>query len=263
MVARMRRVVAAVLLLAVGCASPTTAEPPPQVVAHRGASVDAPENTLAAIRLAARRGADRVEVDVRRSRDGRMVLMHDGSARRTTDVEAVYPRRRPWRVAELSLPQLRALDAGSWHSRRYAGEAVPTLAEAVGLGEPLLVEVKTPVDAAQLSRLLRGADVVVQSFDHRWARRFGTRAARTPLMLLLRERPTDGELAGWSAWSEGVAVRAEAIDRDLVDAAHGHGLVVFAWTVDRHDEAQRLAGAGVDGIITNRPAAIGAAVARR
>ena len=90
----------------------TPATPLPKVVAHRGASVEAPENTLAAVRRAIARDADAVEVDVQRTRDGGLVMLHDTSLARTTDARRVFPRRSPWLVSDFTLDEVQQLDAG-------------------------------------------------------------------------------------------------------------------------------------------------------
>src|SRR4029453_13086438 len=92
----------------------------PLVLGHRGASADAPENTLAAFRLARAQGADGVELDVRRCATGEVVVIHDGDARRTAGA--------PLRIAEAPLAALRALDAGAWKGERFRGERIPLLA---------------------------------------------------------------------------------------------------------------------------------------
>ncbi len=93
------------------------------VVAHRGSVHLAPENTLAAIEKAIEQGADLIEIDIRQTRDGHLVLMHDATVDRTTDGSG--------RVADMTLAQIKRLDAGSWFHPRFAGERVPTLAEAL------------------------------------------------------------------------------------------------------------------------------------
>jgi glycerophosphoryl diester phosphodiesterase len=101
------------------------------VVAHRGSSGAAPENTLAAVELALAHRADVVENDIQRTKDGELVVMHDLTLARTTDVEEVFPDRAPWNVADFTLAEIKQLDAGSWFSPEFAGERVPTLAEWV------------------------------------------------------------------------------------------------------------------------------------
>jgi glycerophosphoryl diester phosphodiesterase len=145
--------------------------PAPWVVAHRGETFGAPENTLAAFELAAARGADAVELDVQVSRDGVPVVIHDRHLDRTTDGFGPV-RSRTW-------AELRSLDAGSWYDPRYRGEPIPALEDALAWacrsGLPLLAEVKThpflDEDAAEpLTRVLgdlSDAPVVLFSSDHR------------------------------------------------------------------------------------------------
>jgi len=109
----------------------------PALIAHRGASQDAPENTLAALSLAWQQHADAVEIDIRLTRDNHIVLMHDATAHRTAGLD------RP--IAELSLAELRQLDAGSWKAPQYAGERIPTLAEALDVipaDKRIFIEIK-------------------------------------------------------------------------------------------------------------------------
>ncbi|MCL5269801.1 MAG: hypothetical protein M1457_04435 [bacterium] len=117
------------------------------VIAHRGASAQAPENTLAAFRLAHEMGADWFELDCQFSRDGHLVVMHDGQLDRTTN------GRGP--VAARTLAELRRLDAGGWFDPRFAGEPVPTLGEALDFAHGRLgvyIEVKTAGGDADLER---------------------------------------------------------------------------------------------------------------
>ena len=107
------------------------------IIAHRGASHEAPENTLAAVRLAWAQGADAVEVDVHQSRDGHVMVIHDAHTRRTAGAGK--------RVASRTLEELRALEVGRWKHRRWAGEKIPTLAEVIDTipkGKRLFVEIK-------------------------------------------------------------------------------------------------------------------------
>jgi hypothetical protein len=90
-------------------------------VAHRGASAYVPENTVAAFKLARAQHARMFELDVQETKDHQLILMHDTSLARTTNVEDVYPHRSPWRVRDFTLAQIKKLDAGSWFSPRYSG----------------------------------------------------------------------------------------------------------------------------------------------
>jgi glycerophosphoryl diester phosphodiesterase len=121
-----------------------------ELTAHRGAAVVAPENTFASIRAAGALGADRIEIDVMRSRDGALVLAHDVDFRRLAN--------DPRRVADLTLDEIRAIDVGSWFDASFSSERMPTLDEALamvrdeGIGAPLNVELKVNGDAAELAR---------------------------------------------------------------------------------------------------------------
>jgi glycerophosphoryl diester phosphodiesterase len=241
----------------------------PLVVAHRGASAQAPENTLAAVRRAVALGVDMVEVDVQRTRDGALVLMHDASLVRTTDVRARFPRRSPWGVADLTLDELRTLDAGSWHSPLYAGERVPTLGEVLDLLEPtgvgLLLELKRPdlhpgvvddlaVELVRRPRQLRAprpAGLVVQSFNVPAMKELKTRLPQLPVGLL--GRPAPDNLPALGSWADQVNPQHLRADGDYVEAVRQAGLDCLVWTVDRPRGMARALGLGVDGIISNRP----------
>lgn len=235
----------------------------PLIVAHRGASADAPENTLASLQLGYAQGADFAECDVRLTRDGEVVLLHDASLRRTAGVDA--------RVDELSLAELRRLEVGSWRGERWRGEKIPTLIEALelvsraGAGRRLLIEIKSgpgTIAASAAALAASGCDpaaAVLMSFDP-----LVTAEARLRLPAIERHWLTDerapvaslcerARAAGCTALNVG---RALPIDHAFVAAAHASGLKVFVWTVDDAAEARRLAGAGVDGLTTNRPGAL-------
>lgn len=238
----------------------------PLIVAHRGASADAPENTLAALRLGFAQGADYAECDVHLTRDGAVVLLHDDTLARTAgDARA---------VADLTLAELRALDVGAWRGERWRGEKIATLAEALAVvpdGCRLLVEVKSgpealPAVVEALAASGCGAEkCIFMGFDPEIAR------------AALRELPEVERhwLVEIGAGADTIAVVRDALaagcaalnvdraaggDPALVAAAHAAGLGVFVWTVDDEDEALRLAALGADGLTTNRPAAIRAAL---
>lgn len=238
----------------------------PAIIAHRGASHDAPENTLAAVCLAWQQGADAVEVDVQCSRDGRLVVIHDNTTRRTAGLNR--------RVSSLSLAQLRALDAGRWKARRWAGERIPTLDEVLATvpdGKRLFVELKCgPEGIPDLLRVARAAPgrsapLIAIGFSrpvlHRlkaqwpaleacWIHRF-RRSWRSG-----RWRPTAAELIGAAKESglDGLDLGAGGPwNRALVHQLKAAGLKVYVWTVDSPAKARRLSAAGVDGITTNRP----------
>ena len=242
----------------------------PATIAHRGASVIAPENTLAAVRAAVDVGATAVEVDVHRSRDGALVVLHDCTLARTTDVEQRLPGRGPWRVADLTYDEIACLDAGCWHDPAYAGERVPLLRDVLellrGSGTGLLLEVKKPelypgieADLATELRTVPGylaaalwnRSLVVQSFGHRSLARFKQLAADVPVGLLgtlPRRRLTQA-----ATWADHVNPRHRGLTASYVSAVHDAGLTCHVWTVDRPADMARVVALGVDGVITNRP----------
>lgn len=237
--------------------------------AHRGASARAPENTLAAFAAAADLGADTVELDVRRTRDGHLVALHDATLGRTTDVARVYPERAGDPVHTFSLAELRRLDAGAWFGAAYAGERVPTLTEAMdvlaarGLG--LLLEVKEPTRypgmARQLAAELRdqhpdwlrsaAGRLTVESFD--WHFVLDLRAALPRVSVGLLGTPDRRALARYAGHTDQVNPSSGDVTPDYVEEIHQYGMAVNAWTVDDEAELARVVGAGVDGIITNHP----------
>lgn len=250
--------------------APTGTSPRTLDVAHRGASVAAPENTLAAVRAAAALGADMVEIDVRRSRDGALVLVHDATLTRTTDAARVLPTRAPWRVGDLTLAELRRLDAGGTHSRLHAGEPVPTLEDVLDLvgdlGLGLQLELKAPAAypgivedlLAELrawvvrSGARRTPPVVVQSFDVVTMKELATRAAPQVRVGVLGT-PPPSHLPVLAGWAHQVNPRHVTVDRAYVDRVHDLGMGCLVWTVDRPWAMRRAVRLGVDGVITNRP----------
>src|SRR5262245_24168968 len=112
----------------------------PTLIAHRGASWDAPEHTLPAYELALKQGADFVEPDLQLTKDGVLICMHDTTLERTTDVEDIYPDRaqqkngrKTWPVADFTWEEIQKLDAGKWKSAEFAGTRVPTFQQMIDL----------------------------------------------------------------------------------------------------------------------------------
>ncbi|MGW4799596.1 glycerophosphodiester phosphodiesterase [Nonomuraea sp. NPDC004297] len=238
-------------------------------VAHRGASAYAPENTIAAFELAARQGADMFELDVQETKDHELVLMHDTTLGRTTDAEQVFPGLAPWNVGDLTLAQIRRLDAGSWLSGTYQGERVPTLGEALremgGSGLGLLLEVKSPDrypgvetriadELREHSAWLRPGRLVVQSFDWESMRTFDRLLPGVPIGLL--GTPSTAELAGLSEFADQINPTYTTLTASYVRRVHDLGMRLLTWTVDSPATMRRLIGYKVDGVITNKPDAL-------
>ncbi|MGV9798562.1 glycerophosphodiester phosphodiesterase family protein [Mycobacterium sp. NPDC003449] len=119
----------------------------PLVFAHRGSSKYAPEETIAAFQRAIDDGADTLEGDVAQTKDGELVIIHDDTLSRTTNVEERFPDRAPWNVRDFTLAEIKQLDAGSWFDPAYAAEKIPTLREWIGFTDRrvgLYPEIKNP-----------------------------------------------------------------------------------------------------------------------
>jgi glycerophosphoryl diester phosphodiesterase len=231
----------------------------PVVVAHRGASEDFPENTVAALRAAVAAGAPMVEFDVQQTKDGAWVLLHDATCDRTTDAVAKLGRKDV-RIDALTLAETRALDAGAWKGKQFAGEKLPTLAEALAAVFPAipLVERKAG-DAASLVAELRRLDaidrVVVQAFDWPWLREARAAEPRLALGVLGSKQLTD-ELRAQAKAMGAQLVHWDHRTLDVAAAAkvRADGALLCVYTVDPDLLLLGAAAIGCDLITTNRPA---------
>jgi glycerophosphoryl diester phosphodiesterase len=243
----------------------------PLILGHRGASGEAPENTLSAFEAALRLGADGVELDVTLSRDGVPVVIHDDTLDRTTTGAG--------RMSDQSLAELKRLTAGyaARFGNRFAGERIPTLAEVFAALEAraiINVELKrdrTPEGALgrEVVRLIydhqREARVIISSFQLRALQRVRQIAPALPLGALYMRPAAAGRVesrlrqAVCPAAPEAHHPEYPALTPEWLQWYHAHGLRVNTWTVDEPADMRRLAAAGVDGLITNRPeVAVGA-----
>jgi glycerophosphoryl diester phosphodiesterase len=262
------------LLVTIAVAAPagaaSAAPPDVAVIGHRGSAAMAPENTLASVRLALRQGADYVENDIMRTKDGQLVITHDLSLERTTDVEQVFPDRTSYQVADYTLAEIKRLDAGSWFGSKFAGQRILTLrewVEAVGSNNGMLLEAKDPwafpgieidIDKELRSiptfvQALRKGNVIMQSGDEPWLRAYHQLAPDVPVALLYYTRPTDEQLVSASTWLDAVNPALGNIDRAIVDRTHELGLKTYVWTVNFGGDMNRGIEWGVDGIITDYP----------
>ncbi len=226
------------------------------VVAHRGASGHAPENTLAAFRRAVELGAKFIETDLQLSHDSRLVAIHDDTLDRTTN------GRGP--VHALTLAALRELDAGSWFGPQFAGEKIPTLDEVLRFSQEhdvvFYLEIKTPgawgiehALVAALREAQEAARAVVLSFE----------PARLAAVRHLEPTLMTGYLFSWSSadvvkralevGARQLAPRGDLVTAELVAEARRADLQVVTWTVNEPAHMRALAAAGVDGIMTDYP----------
>lgn len=223
------------------------------LIAHRGASATCPENTLSALRAAVAAGADMCEIDVRLARDGVPVVMHDETVARTTNGRGL--------VAELSVTDLKRLDAGSWFDARFRDERVPTLEEAlIELSGRCAVNVELKVEGAEAAvvEALKRHDALesalVSSFEWEW---LGRARQLEPKLRVAPLADSAGEWLLAAARALGACAIHPHVDITgpaLVQAAHAMGLRVLVWTVDEAEVMERLRRTGVDGIMTNYPA---------
>lgn len=235
----------------------------PFLIAHRGASAAAPENTLLAFERALAAGAEVLECDVQMSRDGTVVVMHDATVDRTTDGRGA--------VRELAWPELRALDAGypARFGTAFAGERIPRLEQLLERARgraAVFVEIKPEalaeadgrveagvVEAARRTGMMQAVGVL--SFAPQALRRVRALAPGFPLGLVFRwwrrRRLVEETLAAGADYLVGYAPRLLARP-DLVPEAHRAGLRVGAYVADSRELVAGLLGHGVDGIATNR-----------
>ena len=223
-----------------------------QVIAHRGASGYAPENTRAAFDLAIDMGADAIETDVQITCDGSLVLVHDDRVDRTTN--GTGP------VADHTLADLQGLDAGSWFDPSFSGQRILTLGEMFadyGSRVPLCLEIKDPLATSPFLDWLgaadRPADLQITSFS--WAAVLTVRQAIPSVTAGFLAKMFDADIMDRCAARgiEQICPPAELLTSDMVERAHGLGLVVRAWGVRTRADADRVVDTGADGATVNWP----------
>jgi len=230
----------------------------PLWIAHRGASLVAPENTLIAIGRAIKLRADGVEFDVRGTREGQIVLMHDDSLDRTTTGSG--------KVCELSLRQVRRADAGLKKGRRFAGERVPTLREALkvlkGKAIPVIEIKDTDIGGevvSELRKLRMVRDAVVISFHESVLAQIGSVEPTLSTSLLVSPEAKPGArvqaqplvAAAKTVGANGLDLNHNCLTPALVRAIKRRGMALWAWTVNDPRRAARLCRMGVDAITTD------------
>ena len=231
-------------------------------IAHRGASGSghAPENTLAAFREAIEIGVNGVECDVHCTKDGHLVVIHDGTLARTTDMSGI--------IENMTLDEVKKADAGSWFDPQFAGERIPTLREVLELAKGkaiTVIEVKPENITDKVIREIEIAsaadDVIVQSFHPdvvKDAQKLnpnipralligGKKAVKKPSAILKLIQNTAEVGAG------ALNLSSKVITSPLVEESRRRGISVWAWTVDDEEEMRRVAVIGVDAITSNYP----------
>ena len=232
----------------------------PVIIAHRGASAAAPENTLAAFALAADLGADAIELDVKLSKDGAPIILHDETVNRTTDAKG--------KVKDFTLADFQAMDAGSWKATQYAGERVPTLAQVFELvGSRLWINVEltnyftrgddlVPTVVALIQKMNLQKRVLLSSFDPLNLRRARQLDPALPLAQLTDQAQNIFLREAWLtpfASHEARHPDVEQLKKRGVAWYHQRGYRVNVWTNNDPDDMREFVKQGVDGLITDLP----------
>jgi glycerophosphoryl diester phosphodiesterase len=233
------------------------------IIAHRGASGNAPENTLAAFRKAVALGATFIETDLQLSRDARFVAIHDATVNRTTNGQGA--------VHDMTLADLRKLDAGSWFGSEFAGERIPTLEEILEFSKKndavFYLEIKPGAawggEHALIGALRDSGEIpraVVISFDA--AIVLSLRKIEPTLMTgLLYDGQIENPLEkAVEIGARQLAIRGDLVTPALIAQAKKKDLQVVCWTVNHPAHMRMLAAAGVDGIMSDYPDRLAAAV---
>jgi glycerophosphoryl diester phosphodiesterase len=225
-----------------------------EVIAHRGASGTAPENTLPAFRRAVEIGAHMIELDVQLTRDGHPVVIHDWTLDRTTSGRGAVRRR--------TLAEIAALDAGAWFGRAFAGTRVPGLHEVLGaIGIRINVELKAAGNDGLERRVLDAVEragalgrVVFSSFDAASLGRLRALSAEAELAVLWAGRSVSRALAlAGRVGARSLHLRTSRAVPAAIASGHAAGFAVRVWTVNALAEFARLTEAGADGVFTDYP----------
>lgn len=232
----------------------------PLVIAHRGASFHAPENTIAAFRMAAELGADAVEMDAKLTIDGQVVVHHDLILDRTTTGTGPLSAR--------TLEELQRLDAGSHFDLSYAGEHIPTLQEVFrSVADRLLINIELSNYASPFNTLPEAVVKLVQefglekrvllsSFNPVGLRRVRKLTTRIPIGLLVRAKEP-GWLRAFFSWLtpnyEAFHPSMALVSEEIIEGQHRKGRWVNVWTVNELEYIKRVVYWGVDGVITDAP----------
>jgi glycerophosphoryl diester phosphodiesterase len=223
------------------------------VVAHRGASRAAPENTLASMKKAVEFGADYAECDVFQTKDGEIVLFHDEEMERTTGKEGM--------IWDYTLAELKEMEVGSWFREEFRGEPIPTLHEAVQLVKgkiKLNIEIKIsgsdPDIAQKVVDIIRSEGIERECMVTSFEKPVIEKVKKIDPDLITgfifdEEHPPDIFEGNW----EYVCSKRNIVDEEFVQQAKQKGKKIFVWTVNYPAEMKKLIALGVDGIITDVP----------
>ncbi len=233
------------------------------IVAHRGASGYAPENTMASFEEALKLKADYLELDIQMTKDGELVVIHDQTVDRTTNGTG--------EVREYTYEKLMELDAGAWFHKKFIGQRIPTLEEVIETFKGkigFLIEVKNPVIYPNLVKKMgevlkkckvecpQNHEVIVQSFDFEWLETFHKDLPQIPLGLLVKYRihgVSMVQVREWSSLVQYINPNKALITKKLIKQIHSYNIKVMPYTVRDKKSIKSLIDANVDGIITDFP----------
>lgn len=245
--------------------SPTPAQkliasPQVLVIAHRGNSSVAPENSLPAFQAAIEAKSDLIELDYHHAADGVPVVLHDEILDRTTDAEQLFGKAKLV-VGDFAAAELCKLDVGSWFDAKFAGVRLPTLLDSLKViqaGSTTLIERKGG-DPKTLVKLLEQEGlmdkVVVQAFDWEFVAGCRKLAPRLALGTLSGKAASEEQIRAAAATGADLIVwNHEKIGREQIDLIHSLGKKAWAYTIDDPQRARHLVSQGLDGVITNKPA---------
>ncbi|HKL47916.1 MAG TPA: glycerophosphodiester phosphodiesterase family protein [Candidatus Izemoplasmatales bacterium] len=228
------------------------------IIAHRGASYDAPENTIASLEVAIEQGSDAVEFDVRTTKDNVPILMHDDTLKRTTDFDINL------KVDDLSFDIIRNYEAGSWFSEAYAGEKIPTLEEALEtvqgrVGVFMDIKTENKIVEKEIMRLIEFYDMVddvkIMSFSLAQLQRFKALNPNIETILLISSYYGQINLLYTNDSINHFGLRISIIERapNIINEIHQEGKNVYVWKIDSEKQINIGVSADVDGFITSRP----------
>jgi glycerophosphoryl diester phosphodiesterase len=227
------------------------------VLGHRGASAYTPMNTLPAFELALAQGADGIELDVHLSKDGALIVLHDFTVDHTTNSSGY--------VRDMTLAQLKALDAGAWFAEKFIGTRIPTLDEVFeSVGNKLLINVEIKSETAEtdgveqavadcIKRYNVSPHVLISSFNPLALQRFRTIMPDVPIGYLYAQDWIFSPELMEKLPHEARHPHHSIVDAEFMNWAHTNGYRVNTWTVNDPDRAIALHKLGVDAIITDKP----------
>ena len=237
----------------------------PLIIAHRGESYDAPENTLASINLAWQRGAEAVEIDVHLSKDNNVIVIHDASTKRVSG--------KSGRIKNLTLDEIKNLDVGSWKNEKYKNEKIPTLEEVLKTIPPnkkLIIEIKSGVKILPFLKIeikranLKPNQIEIISFSYAAVKNAKLILPEHKILLLadldynsytqlvsppvekLIEKVKKANLDGLNVWA------GKILTKEFTRKVKSKGLLLYVWTVNDFEKTKELVSWGIDGITTDR-----------